>query len=34
MRRNLPREEVDRPAWDGIWLKDRAWDKDILKNRP
>lgn len=24
--------EVDRPAWDGIWLKDRQWDEDILKS--
>ncbi|MCC6123589.1 MAG: family 78 glycoside hydrolase catalytic domain [Pirellulales bacterium] len=24
--------EVDRPAWDGIWLKGRQWDKDILKS--
>lgn len=23
-------EEVDRPAWDGIWLKKNQWDKDIL----
>lgn len=23
-------EEVDRPAWDGIWLKENQWDKEIL----
>ena len=22
--------EVARPAWDGIWLEDRAWGKDIM----
>jgi hypothetical protein len=27
-------EEVDRPAWDGIWLKGREWDRDVLPNRP
>ena len=23
-------EEVDRPAWDGIWLKGNHWDEEIL----
>jgi hypothetical protein len=27
------KEEVDRPAWDGIWLKGQNWDKDILPAR-
>lgn len=24
---------VDRPAWDGIWLKGRNWDKDIITGK-
>jgi hypothetical protein len=28
------KEEVDRPAWDGIWLKRQNWDKNILPARP
>ncbi len=23
-------EEVDRPAWDGIWLKGDRWDEEIV----
>jgi hypothetical protein len=26
--------EVDRPAWDGIWLKDRQWDQEVLETPP
>ncbi len=25
-------EEVDPPAWDGIWLKGGQWDEEILKS--
>jgi hypothetical protein len=25
-------DEVDRPAWVGIWLKGREWDQPVLKN--
>ncbi len=27
---NPQSEEVDRPAWDGIWLKGNHWDEEIL----
>lgn len=27
-------EEVDRPAWDGIWLDGQRWGRDALPKRP
>jgi hypothetical protein len=28
------KEEVDRPAWDGIWLKGQKWDRNVVTTRP